>query len=51
MRKLILLVLIAVLAATCAQALAEEGVFHGGDILYTEPLKAVLFSPAMRSPS
>ncbi len=47
MKKTVLLTLLALVTAlivTNGVLLAEEGMFHGGDILYTEPVKSVLFS-------
>jgi c(7)-type cytochrome triheme protein len=46
--KKVILVLMAVISASLVLAgnglLASDEVFHGGDIVYTEPVKAVLFS-------
>ncbi len=50
MRKLLLLLLAAgllALAAGGATPSASEGVFHGGDVIYTEPVKSVIFSHAI----
>lgn len=47
MKKLLILLLIAFAATivmTGNQTMASEEIFHGGDVLYTEPVKAVLFS-------
>ncbi len=47
MKKLHLLFLVAfmlILVAGTTALFAEEGVFHGGDVVYTEPIMAVIFS-------
>jgi len=46
MKKIIfpLIVLLLPVAFSLGQVLAEEGVEHGGDIVYTKPVKAVIFS-------
>ena len=41
---LIAVVSLASLALFSVATFASEGVFHGGDILYSKPVKAVLFS-------
>jgi c(7)-type cytochrome triheme protein len=47
MKKLLIFMLIAFTASlviTGNHTLASDEVFHGGDVLYTKPVKAVLFS-------
>jgi c(7)-type cytochrome triheme protein len=46
MKKTVFAVVLALVTMACASGIlmAEEGVFHGGDITYSEPVKAVLFS-------
>lgn len=47
MKKLYVILLAALLASAAlysGQSLAEEDMEHGGDIIYTKPLKAVIFS-------
>lgn len=48
MKKLFLLLLIcsAMTVITAAAISAGEGVFHGGDVIYTVPVKSVIFSHA-----
>ena len=53
MKKLLLLLLTASLLALVAVTAgaptlsADEGVFHGGDIIYTKPVMSVIFSHAI----
>jgi len=46
MKKLLLIFLMACMLTLVAGgvALYAEGVFHGGDVIYTEPIMAVIFS-------
>jgi c(7)-type cytochrome triheme protein len=47
MKKSVLLILLfvaAVILLANGALMASEGMFHGGDVIYTEPVKAVIFS-------
>ncbi|MCK4911834.1 MAG: hypothetical protein KAR83_09330 [Thermodesulfovibrionales bacterium] len=46
MKKTLILMLVTLIAALAYSStlLYAEEVFHGGDVVYTEPLKAVIFS-------
>lgn len=46
MKKIVLIAMLALVTMAGASGIlmAEEGVFHGGDIVFSEPVKAVLFS-------
>ena len=46
MKKTLILTLVTLIAALAYSStlLYAEGVFHGGDVVYTKPVKAVIFS-------